>query len=116
MSKLITCRPSQFLPELSCTSCGFAVLRFRGAAWSSRADYMWFRNYNGHSLNVPRLTEMLVRPRGSGGGEGAAYACQCSWQSIGRSRKELSPWGTDPLPEGGAANGSLRWQKKAKAA
>ena len=122
------------LPELSCLSCGFAVLRFRGAAWSSRADYMWFRNYNGHSLNIPRLTAMLVRPRGdsrsggggessgvqgggSGGGdEGAAYACQCSWQSIGRSRKELSPWGTNPLPEGGAANGSLRWQKKAKGA
>jgi hypothetical protein len=97
------------LPALSCSSCGFAVLRFRGCCWSSGggADYMHFRNYNGHSLNLPKLTAQLRR---SPGGVGAAYACQCSWQSV-VARKLLDAWGTDPSPEGGAANGSLRWQK-----
>lgn len=96
------------LPALSCSSCGFAVLRFRGCCWSAAggADYMHFRNYNGHSLNLPKLMAQLRRSPGGG----AAYACQCSWQSV-VSRKPLDAWGTDPGPEGGAANGSLRWQK-----
>ena len=96
------------LPALSCSSCGFAVLRFRNCRWSSGGgnDYMHFRNYNGHSLNLPKLTSEL-RQCAKGG---AAYACQCSWQSV-TQRKPLDAFGTDPGPEGGAANGSLRWQK-----
>ena len=96
------------LPALSCSSCGFAVLRFRNCRWSSGGgnDYMHFRNYNGHSLNLPKLTAEL-RQCAKGG---AAYACQCSWQSV-TQRKPLDAFGTDPGPEGGAANGSLRWQK-----
>ena len=96
------------LPALSCSSCGFSVLRFRNCRWSSSGgnDYMHFRNYNGHSLNLPKLTAELRRcPRG-----GAAYACQCSWQSV-TQRKPLDALGTDPGTEGGAANGSLRWHK-----
>ncbi len=96
------------LAALSCSSCGFDVVRFRGCRWSATADYMHFRNFNGHSLNVPRLTEKLVVDP-----DAAAYACQCSWQSVVK-RKDLNQWGTDPGSEGGAANGSIRWQKRKK--
>lgn len=120
------------LPALHCQSCGHDVLRFRGCSWSAHAGYMHFRNFNGHSLNLPKLCQALVTSSGS-----AAYACQCAWQSIGGedhgsrrggeetkephseseggargARKELNAWGTDPGTEGGAANGSLRWVKR----
>jgi hypothetical protein len=113
------------LPPLHCQSCGFDVLRFRGCRWSRHAGYMHFRNFNGHSLDLPKLGQALVACDGA-----AAYACQCAWQSVGGggegkssegasaptppSRKELNQWGTDPGPEGGAANGSLRWVKQRK--
>jgi len=94
------------LAELTCTSCGFDVLRFSGCKWSSRADYMHFRNFNGHSLNLEKLRgRLVVSP------DHAAYACQCAWQSV-KSLKELDQWGSDPSPEGGAANGTLRWSRK----
>ena len=99
-------------PELHCTSCGFGVLRFRGHRWceasTTNGVYMHIRNYNGHSLNVPKLREGLSKDE-----EYAAYACQCSWQSA-RQRKELDQWGSPAEPEGGAANGKLTWGKKKK--
>ena len=42
------------------------------------------------SLNLNKLRERLL-PDVSG----AAYACQCSWQSLA-GLKELSRWGTPP--------------------
>ena len=96
------------LPALSCSSCGFDVLRFRGCRWSVSADYMHFRNFNGHSLNLPRLTEKLVVDA-----DAAAYACQCTWQSVVK-RRDLNQWGTDPGSFGGAANGTVRWTKRKK--
>lgn len=99
-------------PELHCTSCGFGVLRFRGHRWcevsTTNGVYMHIRNYNGHSLNIPKLREGLSKDEGC-----AAYACQCSWQSA-RQQKELDQWGSPAEPEGGAANGKLTWGKKKK--
>jgi hypothetical protein len=94
------------LAALSCGSCGFAVLRFRGAAWSADADYMHFRNYNGHSLDLPKLTAKLVDRPGW-----AAYACQCAWDSAS-TRCDLCQWGAPPSILGGAANGLLRWNRR----
>ena len=99
------------LPQLKCTTCGTDVLRFSGARWSAgeagveAVDYLFFRYYNGHSLNLNKLRERLL-PDVSG----AAYACQCSWQSLA-GLKELSRWGTPPGTEGGTGGGgaSLRW-------
>jgi len=93
------------LPPLQCTSCGFNVLRFSGCRWAPDVDYMHFRNFNGHSLNLEKLTSRLLVSEDS-----AAYACQCAWQSTSEL-KSLNQWGTDPGDEGGAANGELRWKR-----
>ena len=132
------------LAELSCTSCGFLVLRFGGGCrWvrpskkKSGADYYFFRNNNGHSLNLPELRKLVcpppprarLRPAHCASGcaapprpwpapDGradvvalqlepapgfAAYACQCSWQSV-CAQKALR-WGTPAGAEGGAGLG-----------
>jgi len=96
------------LLQLSCISCGFDVLRFRRCQWSVTTDYMHFRNYNGHSLNLNKLCLKLCHYD-----HGAAYACQCAWQSV-TDRKDLSPLGTSPGNEGGAANGLICWKQKRK--
>ena len=76
-----------------------------GGAGVEAVDYLFFRYYNGHSLNLNKLRARLL-PDVSG----AAYACQCSWQSLA-GLKELSRWGTPPGTEGGTGGGgaSLRW-------
>ena len=132
------------LAELSCTSCGFLVLRFGGGCrWvrpskkKSGADYYFFRNNNGHSLNLPELRKLVCpppprarlrlahcasgcaappRPWPAPDGRAdvvalqlepapgfAAYACQCSWQSV-CAQKALR-WGTPAGAEGGAGLG-----------
>ena len=58
---------------MRCTKCDFKVLRFLDSAWSSDADYMFFRNF---MPNVAKLEAKLVPSDGS-----CAYACQCSWSS-----------------------------------
>ena len=100
------------LRKLKCTTCGTDVLRFAGARWSDgttgfeAVDYLFFRYYSGHSLNVHKLQERLIPDR-----KYAAYACQCTWQSVA-SLKKLSEWGTPPGAEGGTGGGSaaIRWK------
>jgi hypothetical protein len=99
------------LQKLKCTTCGTDVLRFAGARWSDgtegheAVDYLFFRYFSGHSLDVNRLRERLLPDSAK-----AAYACQCSWQSVA-GLKKLSAWGTPPGNEGGTGGGgtSLRW-------
>lgn len=100
------------LRKLKCSTCQTDVHRFTRAKWSDGSDaraeavdYLFFRYYSGHSLNVERLRERLLPDQTK-----AAYACQCSWQSVA-GLKELSEWGTPPGPEGGTGGGSasLRW-------
>lgn len=99
------------LQKLKCTTCGTDVLRFGNARWSDgtegceAVDYLFFRYFSGHSLDVNRLRERLLPDSAK-----AAYACQCSWQSVA-GLKKLSAWGTPPGDEGGTGGGgtSLRW-------
>lgn len=99
------------LQKLKCTTCGTDVLRFANARWSDgtegheAVDYLFFRYFSGHSLDVNRLRERLLPDSAK-----AAYACQCSWQSVA-GLKKLSAWGTPPGDEGGTGGGgtSLRW-------
>ncbi|KAJ1445796.1 retinal maintenance-domain-containing protein [Pelagophyceae sp. CCMP2097] len=91
--------------SLHCTSCNFAVRRFAAHRWHGTADYVFFRNFAGHSYDIQRLRGMLVPAAG-----GAAYCCQCAWQSA-EAWKDLDQWGSPPGDEGGAGNGELRWKK-----
>jgi hypothetical protein len=102
------------LRRLRCATCCTDVLRFANARWSDggaacngveAVDYLFFRYYSGHSLNLERLRERLVPDT-----RRAAYACQCSWQSVA-ALKKLSEWGTPPGAEGGTGGGSaaIRW-------
>jgi hypothetical protein len=62
--------------HLLCTSCDQPVLSLRGQAWRDDVvDYLFFRN---HYPDETRLRAGLQRDATA-----AAYACQCSWQSIG---------------------------------
>ena len=62
--------------RLLCTSCDQPVIALRHQSWvDSVADYMFFRN---HYPDARKLAAGLQRaPRMT------AYACQCSWQSVG---------------------------------
>jgi hypothetical protein len=96
----------QRLVALKCRQCNQAVLRFRSARWDSSVDYFYFRNYGGMSLDLGMLSRKLLPDPGL-----AAYACQCSWQSVA-DQKVVSEWGTEPGAEGGAGcepGGKLRW-------
>ena len=100
---------------LRCTSCGQRVHRFDAHRWDESADYYTFRNYSPDDRMPHKLQEDLaklarwLRPAG-----GAAYACSCSWQSIGRMPKPLEgDEGTLAAPHGGARFGEaeprLKW-------
>ncbi len=70
-STTTTTSPPRPCSHLRCTSCDFEVLRWADAAWTSDAEYMFFRN------NMPsraKLESRLTRSEGS-----SAYCCQCSW-------------------------------------
>ncbi|KAI9357674.1 retinal maintenance-domain-containing protein [Zopfochytrium polystomum] len=59
---------------IRCLSCDFRCLKFPNAMWTTRVDYMFFRNY------VPderKLASGLERKDGY-----QAYCCQCSWVSV----------------------------------
>ena len=99
---------SQKCPPLQCGSCGFIVHRFRGHRWHRDIDYMHFRHFEGHSYDLGKLRAKLVPAA-----EYAAYSCQCAWQST-EKWKALDQWGSDPEPEGGAANGRIEWKKRKK--
>ena len=99
---------SQKCPPLQCGSCGFEVHRFSGHRWHRQIDYMHFRHYEGHSYDLVKLRAKLVPST-----EYAAYSCQCAWQST-EKWKALDQWGSEPAPEGGAANGRIEWRKKKK--
>ena len=99
---------SQKCPPLQCGSCGFEVHRFSGHRWHRQIDYMHFRHYEGHSYDLVKLRAKLVPSE-----EHAAYSCQCAWQST-NTWKALDQWGSEPAPEGGAANGRIEWRKKKK--
>ena len=92
-------------PALHCTACNFGVRRFRACRWAEDADYMHFRNFNGHSYDLEKLRHKLLSDQAH-----AAYACQCAWQSVA-TWKPLDQWGTPAEPHGGAANGAIRWKK-----
>jgi len=99
---------SQKCPPLQCGSCGFIVHRFSGHRWHRQIDYMHFRHFEGHSYDLVKLRAKLVPSE-----EYAAYSCQCAWQSA-NTWKALDQWGSDPAPEGGAANGRIEWRKRKK--
>jgi hypothetical protein len=101
------------LRKLKCTTCQQVVHRFTGARWNScstneceAVDYIFFRNYSGHSLNIEKLRERLLLDT-----QTAAYACMCTWQSV-VGLKEINEWGTPPAPEGGTGpdrSASIKW-------
>ena len=63
-------------PSLLCTSCDHPVMSLRGSVWRDDvADYMFFRNF------YPAQDKLRPALRSAPGS--AAYACQCSWQSVG---------------------------------
>lgn len=63
-------------PSLLCTSCDHPVMALRGQVWRDDvADYLFFRNF------YPSQDKMRPAMRSAAGS--AAYACQCSWQSVG---------------------------------
>ena len=94
------------------------MLRFRAARWAAaavaprgepmRVDYFYFRNYNGHSLNLEALGAALEPDDAR-----AAYACQCAWQTVAE-RKPLGRWGTEPGAEGGCGGGEITWRLAGK--
>uniref|UniRef100_A0A8C9ERK1 Cilia- and flagella-associated protein 418 n=1 Tax=Pavo cristatus TaxID=9049 RepID=A0A8C9ERK1_PAVCR len=61
--------------QLRCTACDFRVSLFNDYIWDQSCDYLFFRN------NMPELSKLrakMIKKKGS-----RAYACQCSWRSIG---------------------------------
>ncbi len=92
--------------SLSCTHCGYHVFRFAGHRWADGTDYYHFRNYcpdsrmpGDHDASMGKLCARLVADAGS-----AAYACGCSWQTLGAGQnKSLDALlGVSALPDGGA--------------
>lgn len=62
--------------SLLCTSCDHPVMSLRGHVWRDDvADYLFFRNF------YPSQDKLRPAMRSAPGS--AAYACQCSWQSVG---------------------------------
>jgi hypothetical protein len=88
--------------HLRCTKCSFKVVRLLDVRWTQSADYLWFRNFAPDAEKLRERTELALGF--------AAYACQCSWQSI-RGLKALVEWGTAAAPEGGTGDGTgeLKW-------
>eukprot|EP00941_MAST-03F_sp_MAST-3F-sp1_P002396 g2396.t1 len=78
--------------RLLCTKCDFKVIRFPSCRWSTDANYLFFRNY---SPDKRKLSELLVPDR-----KYAAYACQCTWQSV-KDLKPIQCGGTTAMPHGG---------------
>nr|XP_009941850.1 PREDICTED: protein C8orf37 homolog [Opisthocomus hoazin] len=69
--------------QLRCTACDFRVSLFNDYIWDQSCDYLFFRN------NMPELSKLrakMIKKKGA-----RAYACQCSWRSIG----ELTDLQTD---------------------
>ncbi|CAM2106866.1 unnamed protein product [Caretta caretta] len=69
--------------QLRCTACDFHVSHYNDYQWDKSCDYLFFRN------NMPELSKLrakMIKKKGS-----RAYACQCSWRSIG----ELTDLRTD---------------------
>ncbi|KAJ0392667.1 hypothetical protein ATCC90586_000284 [Pythium insidiosum] len=60
--------------NLRCNDCDFTVVQFSGKAWTTDADYMFFRE------NVPNETRL--RARMDIAPDSTAYACQCKWLSV----------------------------------
>lgn len=88
---------------LTCISCSFEVVRFDGCKWADSVDYYWFRNYTPdpklpktRDESLAMLTTKLVADA-----DAAAYACQCSWQSLTKDKRLLAV-GSDAAPHGGA--------------
>ena len=71
--------------NLLCVKCNFSVLTFRGAAWDSSVDYMFFRN---SSCKADKLSSKLMTSENC-----AAYACQCSWVTCDDGEMEPSGLG-----------------------
>ncbi|XP_064298429.1 cilia- and flagella-associated protein 418 [Phalacrocorax carbo] len=69
--------------QLRCTACDFRVSLFNDYVWDQSCDYLFFRN------NMPELSKLRAKMRKKKGAR--AYACQCSWRSIG----ELTDLQTD---------------------
>jgi hypothetical protein len=78
---------------MRCTACDFEVLRIDGKQWSSKVDYLFFRN---NSPDIARLAPELEPSRSC-----SAYCCQCSWLS----QTEM----TDLAGAQRSSGGRLRW-------
>jgi hypothetical protein len=86
---------------LICTKCDFQVARFPGCRWAENANYLFFRNY---MPDARKMREMQVKAP-----EYAAYACQCSWQSV-RGIKAIRCRGTAAAPHGNCGQGGdMKW-------
>jgi hypothetical protein len=91
--------------SLLCLKCDFEVLAFPGSRWTASADYLFFRNFH---PDRRKLGECLI-----GDAAATAYSCQCTWQTVGATKKALRAGRETPAaPEGGTAyNGDVRWCK-----
>ena len=91
--------------SLLCLKCDFEVLAFPGSRWTVSADYLFFRNFH------PDRRKLGERLRSDAAA--TAYSCQCTWQTIGATKKVLRAGRETPAaPEGGTAyNGDVRWCK-----
>ena len=101
---------------LCCTSCGQRVHRFCAHRWDESVDYYTCRNFSPDDRMPHKQQEDLaklarwLRPAA----DGAAYACGCSWQSVGLESKPLEgDEGVLAAPHGGARLGEakpcLKW-------
>lgn len=64
----------QYVDGFQCTQCDFKVIRFQGFEWSSKAEYLFFRNYYGKPKKLK--SRVIARPGYS------AYCCQCAFKSV----------------------------------
>eukprot|EP01083_Nonionella_stella_P030486 83546_1 len=60
--------------SLRCIKCDHEVIRIHDNTWSGDVNYLFFRN------NYPELRKMSAKLIASK--YSAAYACQCSWESV----------------------------------
>ena len=90
--------------RLSCTSCGYRVLRLPHSRWAPDVDYYWMRNFCPDGRMPGRWDEDLAKlcAKLVADDEAAAYACGCSWQSVVGEKELGGAGGTPAMPHGGA--------------
>ena len=77
-------------------------------------DYFWVRNYALDDRTPAKMTEdqAKLQTKLEPDDECAAYACGCTWQTVG-APKDVVVDATEAAPHGGTAEGRMRWKCEA---